>query len=90
MIDVLHPDGNFAHMSSQRSTSADDTSGHAQNKEDGEDEEAAWLQSVQGSSGNVTDIKGIGSTGLVFDIRQLRDETPTSASKKGLKGRLPS
>ena len=96
MIDVLHPgtsdvSHHFANTGSQRAAREDDTSktqsGSTADTE--EDEEAAWLQSVQASGiDNVTAVKGLQSGDLVLDISQLRDEPPPSAAKRSLKARL--
>ena len=62
------------------------------NAADEEDEEAAWLQSVQkGDMGDVTAVKGLRAGDLVLDMSQLRSEPATSASavKRSLKGNLP-
>ena len=92
MIDVLHPGEHFAYGSSQRSTPGDGTPEPPQKNEDvDDDDEAAWLQSVQGaSSENTTDIKALESGNLVMDVGRLREEPPTSVKKKPSKGRLPS
>ena len=96
MIDVLHPgtsdaSHHFAHAGSQRSARRKDASADQANStaELEEDEEAAWLQSVQAAGvDEVTDVRELQSGNLVMDMSTLRDE-PTSM-KRSLKGRLPT
>ena len=94
MIDVLHP-GNtelsqrFAVTSSQRSTPRTGTpETPADNVEETQDEESAWLQSVQAANASVVAVKGLESGSLVLDISQLRTEPPTSAPRKTTRGKL--
>ncbi|KAK3691789.1 hypothetical protein LTR37_018447 [Vermiconidia calcicola] len=74
MIDVLHPgtsdslSQHFAHGGSQRSWQHRDD----QTEEGEEDEESAWLQSVQASG--TEDIKGLQTGDLTMDVGQLREE----------------
>lgn len=93
MIDVSHPgtselSQHFAHAkTASREVIVEDDAEHTEEDED----EAAWLQSVQESdAGDVTVVKGLHSNDLVLDISQLRDETAgdSSAAKKSSKGVL--
>ena len=96
MIDVLHPgtsdvSHHFAHTGSQRSAHQDQSSQKQQDSAEGaeEDEEAAWLQSVQAAGvDNLTTIKGLQSGNLVLDVSHLRDEPAPSAAKRSLKAKL--
>ena len=88
MIDVLHPSNAEIH---QRSVSGrgtpDYTSG---NTDEVEDEEVAWLQSIQAAGVNdMVAVKGLQSGALVMDIGQLRDEPHPSTPKRSHKGKLP-
>ena len=95
MINVSHA-GNtelrdhFAHTGSQRATTGRETPENTQEHTGDEDEEeTAWLQSIQAAgSENLTAVKGLDSGNLVMDINQLK-EAP-SAAKRSLKARLPS
>ena len=98
MIDVLHP-GNtelsqrFAHTRSQGSTprtaSPDEAPDNSAETE-GEDEESAWLKSIQAANAELITIKGLESGSLVMDTSQLRTEPPTSAPRRSTKGKLPA
>ena len=93
MIDVLHPSmtDQIAHRSDDRleQENSPATESPADPEEADEDEEAAWLKSVQSASiDNVTGTQGLQSGNLVMDT-QLRDEPAPSAAKRSLKARLP-
>lgn len=97
MIDVLHPgtselSHHFAHVRSKRSVDANGAPREARPESVAEDdEEAAWLQSVQAAEvGGVTTVKGLESGSLVMDISQLRDEPTSSTGQRSLTARLPS
>lgn len=95
MIDVSHSgtselSHHFAHGGSQRFHHADGAPKQPDNPEEElvEDEEAAWLQSIQGAGAdNMTTVQGLQSGGLVLDIGTLRDDP--SAAKRSLKANLP-
>lgn len=98
MIDVLHP-GNtglsqrFAHTGSERSTPQPATPDEAPDnpaEAEAEDEESAWLKSIQAANAELITIKGLESGSLVMDTSQLRTEPPTSAPRKSTKGKLPA
>ena len=85
MIDVLHPSmtDQFAHTSGGRleHENSSATESPADPEETDEDEEAAWLKSVQSASiDNVTGTQGLQSGNLVMDT-QLRDEPAPSCSE---------
>ena len=100
MIDVLHPGTSdvshyFAHTGGQRPAHEDDSAMVKQGGNPGgteepeEDEEAAWLKSVQAAGiDDVTAVKGLQTGNLVLDISHLRDEPAPSAAKRSLKARL--
>lgn len=91
MIDVLHPNNTdlgrrFAHPDSSRWQHSGDESVR---DGDHDDEESAWLQSVQASIGeDIVVVKGLESGTLVMDTSQLRVESAGLAPTKTLKGKL--
>lgn len=95
MIDVLHP-GNtelgrrFAQPETTQRPRLDEHEG-AEDHGDSEDEESAWLQSVQASMGeDVGVVKGLESGSLVMDVSQLRIDSTGVAPDKPVKGKLPA
>ncbi|TKA79031.1 hypothetical protein B0A55_03154 [Friedmanniomyces simplex] len=83
MIDVSHPSSadlsqHFAHTNHDRHTAGDhDTKSPCKPVDAVEDEEAAWLRSVQSAGlDSVTQIKGLESGTLILDIGQLRSDSP--------------
>ena len=97
MIDVTHP-GNtelnqrVAHIAGQGATTRilapDDSPEAAVNP--AEDEESAWLKSIQAAKADLTAVKGLEAGTLVMDMTKLRIEPPTSAPRKSTKGKLPA
>lgn len=94
MIDVSHPghtDLRHAfiptHVKPQDLNLHTDHHPDQQAEENEDDEEAAWLRSVQSAeTDNIIQIKGLDSGArLVMDISHLRPEQPQSSAKKALK-----
>lgn len=51
-----------------------------------EDEEAAWLGSVQTADAElITEVKGLRPGALVFDLRKLKEEPQTLSGRKAMK-----
>lgn len=85
MIDVLHPSTSDVNHHSGSKTQP------SRIEDDGDDEEAAWLQSVQAAGANdLTAVQGLQSGDLVMDISQLREEPTPAAAKRSSKSRFPS
>lgn len=98
MVDVLHPETadlhqRFAHYTTRHTLArlGDPfrTTPRAEPNENEEDDEDAWLESVQAAvGGDAAATKAVEHGGLLIDPSQLRVEATTSAGKKAYKGRL--
>lgn len=100
MIDVSHSSStdlsqHFAHTNHDRqpTDSAESKAPSKGTAEVSDDEEAAWLQSVQAPGfDTVTPVQGLQSGALVLDMGRLRQEQTPLSAKKALQhaAQLPS
>ena len=90
MVDVSHPGDLLVHAAGSRSTSANMTSQDTAQGGD-EDEEAAWLRSVQeAGADSVTNVDSLKAGNLILDMSQLRAQPQVSTPRKSTKGKLPA
>lgn len=94
MIDISHPstaelNQHYRHTNHDRQgTREHEANGPSKSpvEEPEDDEEAAWLRSVQAD--DITQVKGLQSGALVMDVSQLRTQDPPSSAKKSLRSAI--